>query len=328
MMDRQVTKLSRIVDDLLDVARITRGQIELRKEPVDLVALAGHAVDAIRPQLQSCNHRLKVSLPDRPAIVFADPVRIEQVAENLLSNAAKYTPAGGEIGFSLEVGEGEAVLQVADNGQGISPEALPHIFDLFMQAERGLDRRQGGLGIGLTLVRRLVELHEGRVKAESAGPGRGSRFTVWLPVAAPAEAERPAPARHTGGVANGMHRVLVVDDNLDAADSTAMLVRALGHQVKLAYDAALALDIAASFEPDVVLLDIGLPDLDGYQLAPRLRALDGLAQVFLVAISGYGRQEDRAASRAAGIDRHLVKPVGTAALLEILGRVDPPPAPP
>ena len=327
MMDRQVTKLSRIVDDLLDVARITRGQIELRKEPVDLVALAGHAVDAIRPQLQSCNHRLKVSLPDRPAIVFADPVRIEQVAENLLSNAAKYTPAGGYIGFSLEVGEGEAVLQVADNGQGISPEALPHIFDLFMQAERGLDRRQGGLGIGLTLVRRLVELHEGRVKAESAGPGRGSRFTVWLPVAAPAEAERPAPARHTGGVANGMHRVLVVDDNLDAADSTAMLVRALGHQVKLAYDAALALDIAARFKPDVVLLDIGLPDLDGYQLAPRLRALDGLAQVFLVAISGYGRQEDRAASRAAGIDRHLVKPVGTAALEEILGRVDPPPAP-
>jgi two-component system CheB/CheR fusion protein len=321
MMDRQVTKLSRIVDDLLDIARITRGQIELRKEFVDLVRLAGHAAESIGPLLKASEHRLTLSLLDRPVIIEADPVRIEQIIENLLSNAVKYTPPGGLIEVTLEVTDGEAVLRVRDNGQGISPQALPNIFELFMQAEQSLDRRQGGLGIGLTLVRRLVELHGGRVEAESDGPGLGSRFTVRFPLAAGLENEEAAPdSDRSAGTSDGVRRVLVVDDNPDAANSTAMLVRACGHQVKLAYDATLALDIAARFKPDVVLLDIGLPDVDGYELARRLRALGGLGQAYLVAISGYGSREDRAASKSAGIDRHLVKPVGLDALENVLGR--------
>jgi two-component system CheB/CheR fusion protein len=325
MMDRQLTKLSRIVDDLLDIARITRGQIDLRKAQVDLVALAHHAVESIESQLKACDHALSLSLPEQPVRIEADPVRVEQIIENLLSNAVKYTPSGGHIELSLETAGGEAVLRVRDNGTGISPEALPSIFELFTQGDRSLGREQGGLGIGLTLVRRLVELHGGRIEAESAGIGRGSRFTVYFPLVE-TDGEAFGNVSETVPVAvapPASCRILIVDDNQDAADSMAMLIGSPDREIEVAYDGASALELAGRFRPNAVLLDIGLPGMDGYQVAKRLRALPGLERALLVAVSGYGAETDRRASREAGIDYHLVKPVDFAALERILERAAP-----
>jgi two-component system CheB/CheR fusion protein len=325
MMDRQLTKLSRIVDDLLDIARITRGQIDLRKERVDLASQARHAVESIEPQLKACGHALSLSLPESPVRIEADPVRMEQIIENLLSNAVKYTPPGGHIELGLETGGNEAVLRVRDNGNGISPEALPSIFELFTQGDRTLGREQGGLGIGLTLVRRLVEMHGGRIEAESAGIGRGSRFTVYFPLAeTDGEAAEAASESVPAAVAPpALRRILVVDDNQDAADSMALLIGSHGREIEVAYDGSAALELAGRFKPNVVLLDIGLPGMDGYQVAKRLRALPGLEHALLVAVSGYGAETDRRASREAGIDYHLVKPVDFAALERILGKAEP-----
>ncbi|HYE36723.1 chemotaxis protein CheB [Methylocaldum sp.] len=318
MMDRQLTKLTRIVDDLLDVARITRGQIELREEVIDLVPLIVHVLEIVRYQLDSRRHKLALDLPGHSLSIKADPTRMEQIVENLLSNAAKYTPPGGHIEVTLRVEGDEVVLRVRDDGRGIGPEALPHIFDLFVQADRSLDRMEGGLGIGLTLVRRLVELHRGRVEARSAGLGLGSEFLVYLPLWQGIDDNPQDTKALQSEMVLSPRRVLIVDDNHDAAESAALIVGASGHSVEVAYDGPTALNIAATFKPEVALLDIGLPGMDGYELAKRLRSLPGMEKALLVAISGYGTEEDRRASESAGLDCHLVKPVDPDALERLL----------
>ncbi|BBA35729.1 methylase of chemotaxis methyl-accepting protein [Methylocaldum marinum] len=318
MMDRQLTKLTRIVDDLLDVARITRGQIELREEVIDLVPLIVHVLEIVRLQLDSRKHKLALDLPGRPLFVKVDPTRMEQIVENLLANAAKYTPPGGHIEVMLQIENDEAVLRIRDDGRGIGPEDLPHIFDLFVQADRSLDRMEGGLGIGLTLVRRLVELHHGRVEARSAGLGRGSEFVVYLPLWRGADHDPQDIGVLQSEMVLVPRKVLVVDDNHDAAESTALIVNTAGHTVEVAYDGPMALNVAAKFKPEVVLLDIGLPGMDGYELAKRLRSLPDMEKALLVAISGYGTEDDRRTSEQAGLDYHLVKPVDPDALSRLL----------
>jgi signal transduction histidine kinase/DNA-binding response OmpR family regulator len=305
VIDRQVTQLVRLVDDLLDVSRITLGKIRLASEVVELAATVAQAVEAVRPLIDKFGHRLSVGeLP--AAYVRGDPTRLIQVFANLLNNAAKYTDPGGSVTVTAAlVGAADRVeVRVRDTGVGISADLLPAVFDLFTQASRSLDRSQGGLGVGLTLVRRLVEMHGGAVTAASDGPGRGSEFVVTLPVTA----DRPAD-RLTAVAAGprGPLKVLVIDDNVDAAESLADLIAMLGHAPRVAHDGPAGIAAAAAFRPDVVLLDIGLPGMDGYEVARRLRA-DAAAAV-LVAVSGYGREEDRAAGRAAGFAHHFVKPI-------------------
>lgn len=332
MMDRQVTKLTRMVDDLLDIARVTRNQIDLRRGPVDMVAMVHASVLSCQSSLQSAGHELTLSLPDQPVIIYADSVRIEQIIENLLNNAIKYTPSFGHIAISLRAHGGMALLKIKDDGQGIPPDLLPNIFELFMQADRTLDRRQGGLGIGLTLVRRLVNLHGGAIAAESPGIGFGSEFSVSFPLADESvriKGSSPAVkalAAATETRDSGL-RVLVVDDNADIANSEAMLIESCGYDVRLAYDALSALEIAAGYRPGLILLDIGLPDMDGYELARQLRSLSGLEAVCLAAVSGYGSEADRRASKAAGIDHHFVKPLDIDALKSLLEQTANPVAP-
>jgi PAS domain S-box-containing protein len=321
MIGRQIRHLSRLVDDLLDVSRFSRGRIELRKEPVELRRAVEGAVETARPLLEQRRHRLTVSLPDEPLWLEADLTRIEQVLANLLHNAAKFTEPGGSIELTAarhDSGEAsEAVLTVRDDGAGIAPELLPHVFDLFVQEERSLARSRGGLGIGLTLVRALVERHGGSIEAASEGPGRGSAFTVRLPLLtdAPATAEEPRPAHH---VLEKAARILLVEDNLDAAEALSELLRMWGHEVAVAHDGVSALETARQDRPDIVLLDIGLPGMDGYEVARGLRAVPGLAATSLIALTGYGQESDRQRSRLAGIDHHLVKPVDPEQLRSLL----------
>jgi signal transduction histidine kinase/ActR/RegA family two-component response regulator len=319
MMERQVVHLSRLVDDLLDVSRITQGKINLRKEVVDLTSLIRRAVAAIRPAVDARRHELTVSLPAEPVRLEADPTRLEQVLANLLHNAVKYTDPGGSIWLTARQEGKAAVINVRDTGLGIDPDLLPHIFDLFVQADRGLDRSQGGLGIGLTLVRRLVELHDGTVHAVSAGLAQGSEFIVRLPAMLPMRETGdnwipPGSGSKTGPV----HRILVVDDNRDAADSSALFLRLAGHEVRTVYDGPTALTEAQSWRPDVILLDLGLPGMDGYEIARRLRCQPDLQHVLLVALTGWGQEEDRRRSREVGIDQHLTKPVEPEALKMML----------
>jgi PAS domain S-box-containing protein len=321
MIERQVWTLARLVDDLLDVSRITRGKVRLRKEPVDLAVVVARAVEAARPLLEANRHALEVSLPEGPVPLEADATRLEQVFANLLNNAAKYTEPGGSVRLSAERRGGEVVVRVRDSGCGIPAEVLPHVFDLFTQADRTLDRSQGGLGVGLTLVKGLVEMHGGSVAAHSDGPGQGSELVVCLPAGPatggrgepegrPATPRPLAPARRL--------RVLVVDDNRDAAVSLAMLLRLWGHEARTAHDGPSALKAALSYRPEVVLLDIGLPGPDGYEVARRLRAVLSPAAVRLVAVTGYGQEEDRRRSREAGFDAHLVKPAALDELYALL----------
>ncbi|MFO0604834.1 MAG: PAS domain-containing protein [Polyangiales bacterium] len=310
MMERQVEHMVRLVDDLLDISRISRGKLELRQEPVDVREVVEQAVEASRPAVDAGRHTLTVSVPPRPLRVHGDLTRLVQVLSNLLHNAAKYTPPGGRIALDVEpVAEGVA-LRVTDDGAGISAELLPRVFDMFVQADRTLVRAHGGLGIGLSLVRRLVEMHGGTVVAESAGTGRGSRFTVVLPLLEPA-ADVPRPAAAAESVPRAApRRVLVVDDNEDAADALATMLGLLGAEAAVAHGGPAALRRAGEFKPDLVFLDIGMPDMDGYEVAGRLRREPGLRDVTLVALTGWGSESDKARSRAAGFDRHLVKPVG------------------
>jgi CheY-like chemotaxis protein/two-component sensor histidine kinase len=317
MMERQVDHMVRLVDDLMEVSRITRDKIELRKERVDLVALVKGAVETNKPLIDAPRHRLTVDVPAEPVWLDADPVRLNQVLANLLSNAAKYTPNEGRISLHL-LREGEdAVLRVRDNGSGITADALPHVFELFMQAERTYDRAQGGLGIGLTLVKRLVTMHDGSVEAHSGGPDQGSEFVVRLPIAS-GLAETPATAR-PAAAAMKAHRILVVDDNEDAAESLALLLRILGAEVRTARDGESALAEFATFKPSVTLLDIGMPGMDGYEVTRRIRRLPGGADVTVIAQTGWGQEEDRLRSKEAGIDHHLIKPVDLSMLEKLLG---------
>ncbi|HEX8434648.1 CHASE domain-containing protein, partial [Archangium sp.] len=309
VVERQVHHMRRLVDDLLDVSRVTRGKIHLQKRPLDVVGAAARAVEAARPFAESREHTLHVELPVEPVWTEADPVRLEQVLTNLLHNAAKYSERGGHITLTLEREAGEAVVHVADTGMGIPADALPHLFEPFMQVARTLDRAQGGLGLGLTLVKRLVEMHGGRVEAASEGVGQGSVFTVRLPllpaerVPVVSEASRPVQEVSSEG-----RRVLVVDDNVDAAELLGEVLELDGHQVSVVHDGMAALECMESFAPEVVFLDIGLPGLDGYEVARRLRRRPSGAAVRLVALTGYGQASDRQRSREAGFDTHLVKP--------------------
>jgi two-component system CheB/CheR fusion protein len=325
VIERQARHLARLVDDLLDVTRILRGLIQLRKQAVDLAEVVARAVEIARPGIDDRGHVLSVSLPGAPVRLEGDPTRLVQVLENLLDNAAKFTHGpGGRIWLEAGGEPGQVVLRVRDNGTGMLPQFVPHVFDLFMQQDRALDHSHGGLGIGLTLVRGLVEQHGGTVGASSAGPGQGSEFVVRLPtanLAPPGDRVEPAPEQSRDPGAR--LRVLVVEDNADCAQALAILLRLGAHQVLIAPDGPAALEAARGFRPDVVLLDIGLPRMDGYEVARRLRALEGLERVTLVAVTGYGQDKDRRRARKAGFDHHLVKPVEATVLRDLLARVVP-----
>ena len=318
MIERQVRQLTRLVDDLLDVARINRGRIDLRREPVEVGALCREAALAARAAMDAGGHQLSLLLPEHEVWLDADPTRIAQVLLNLLHNAAKYTPHGGQVVLAAAVEDGQAVLRVRDNGIGLAPEHLASVFEMFSQVVPALERAQGGLGIGLALVRGLVHLHGGRIEAHSAGPGQGSEFVVRLPlgnapVSRPAvQATPPAPLTPL--------RVMVVDDNRDAALSLAELLELGGHQVEVAHSGEAALALAQQFAPQLCLLDIGMPGMNGYELAERLRAAHGTT-MRLAALTGWGQQEDKRQAMKAGFDHHLTKPIDGPALEDLLAEV-------
>jgi len=323
MMNRQVGQLARLVDDLLDVSRITRGKVNLRREKVDLRTIVNQAVEASRPLIDSRRHELSVESLADPILLNADPSRLTQVVGNLLNNAAKYTDEGGQIGLHVFREGDQAVVRVRDTGVGISSEMLPQVFDLFTQIDRTVDRSQGGLGVGLTLVRSLVELHAGTVHVSSPGAGRGSEFVIRLPVL-PSTTSVDSEIRvvpQSPRVPSKSQRILIVDDNADAADSLAMILRLSGHQVWTAYRGSTALEVAETQRPDVILLDIGLPGMDGYEVARRLRRNPDMSGIALVALTGYGHEDDRRKTRDVGFDQHLVKPVDPVELMGLLSQI-------
>lgn len=318
LIERQVNHLVRLVDDLLDVSRITRGKIRLEMKLQNAAHIVASAVETSRPLIESHQHHLTITLPDKPLWMMADATRLAQVLSNLLTNAAKYTPDGGTISVSVSRENDLAIFRIRDSGEGIPREMLARIFDMFAQVDQSLARSHGGLGVGLTLVRRLVEMHEGSVQAHSDGPDKGSEFVVRIPAQAEAAAE-PAPGQLSTSLQSYRpSRILVVDDNVDAAESLAVLLEINGHEVHLAHDGTAALDAAGVHQPDAVLLDIGLPGLDGYQVAERLRAQPETKSALLIAVSGYGREADLRSSRIAGFDHHLIKPVNVDELLKLL----------
>jgi PAS domain S-box-containing protein len=308
MMEQQVHHLTRLVDDLLDVSRITRGKIVLRKETVDLAAGVGHAVETVRPLLDSQHHTLTVSMPPEAVHLEADPTRLEQILVNLLNNAAKYTRPGGHVSLTVESANGTAVIRIRDTGVGMSADLLPKVFDLFTQADRTLDRSQGGLGIGLTLVHRLVQLHGGSVEAHSEGPGQGSEFVVRLPALRKPTEEPEAVREETPG-RNGSLRVLVVEDDAEVAQMLEVLLELWGHEVRVVCDGPTALVAYRTYQPEVVLLDIGLPGMNGYEVARQLRQQPGRKRPLLVAVTGYGSNEDKRQAHRVGFDLHLTKPI-------------------
>jgi CheY-like chemotaxis protein len=315
MIQRQGSHLSRILDDLLDVARVTQGRIELRREIVSVAACIELALEALQPLLKTSGHRLAFTRMPQAAYVNADKVRIEQCITNVLTNAVKYTNPGGDIRVKLSIHDEHAVIEVADTGVGIAPEFLPHMFDLFAQSERALDRSEGGLGIGLCVCKQLIEMHGGTICGESKGIGQGATLTIRLPlrvtqvdVGKQATSETPFACR-----------VLIVDDNCDAADSLAMCLVLEGHDAKAVYSAELALQQVESFCPDVVLLDIGLPIMDGYEVARRIKASH--SAVHVVALTGYGQEEDKQRTASAGFAAHLIKPLEMQSLQNVLTRL-------
>jgi PAS domain S-box-containing protein len=320
VIEDQIKHLTRMVDDLLDVSRITRGKVDLQKETIALAEVVELAVEASRPLIDNYHHQLTIALPPEPVLVEVDPARLAQVLSNLLNNAAKYTDEGGQISLTAERHGEDVIIRVRDNGMGIAAELLPKVFDLFTQADRTLSRSRGGLGIGLTLVRSLIELHDGRVTAHSEGLGQGSQFVVGLPVAASQRAGSNDgitvdDPRH---VQLPRRRILVVDDKRSNAQSLELLLRALGQDVYTAFDGQEALELARQHHPDVILLDIGLPIMDGYEVARRCREEPGMQRMTLVAMTGYGQNSDRQRSQEAGFDAHLVKPVNLQDLLLLL----------
>lgn len=318
VIDRQVTHLVRLVDDLLDVSRITRGKIRLERKCLSIARAIHSAVETSRPLIDASGHELTVDVPSEPLYVDADEARLSQVLGNLLNNAAKYTLAGGRIRLSAEREGDQVVFRVRDSGTGIPQEMLPKIFDLFTQVDQSLDRSQGGLGIGLTLVQRLVEMHGGSVHAASEGPGRGSEFTVRLPVAAAPLPLEDAPEVLGDIAPGGPRKVLVVDDNVDSAETLAKLLSLQGYTVHVAFEGPAALREVEAVQPDVVILDLGLPGISGFDVARTLRGQEGGEELLLIALSGYGREEDRRSSSEAGFDRHFTKPVDFSALLQVV----------
>ena len=322
IIDRQTEHMTRLVDDLLDVSRITRGTIELRRERVDIATILKAAVEASSALMERNRHQLKVTTPSQPLYVDGDVTRLTQVVANLLDNAAKYTDPGGKVWLSAEQEEQQAVIRVKDSGIGIPSDMLPRIFDMFTQAALPLERTQSGLGVGLALVERLVVLHGGTVSAYSAGAGRGSQFTIRLPLA---QAQRaPAAERRDATPSQDARRcrVLVVDDNVDSVDSLAMLLRMMGHEVETASDGASGLEKAAAFHPDVGILDIGLPKVNGYEVAKQIRQQPWSANVVLVALTGWGQDQHRRRSEESGFNYHLTKPVEFDVLQDILAAAD------
>ena len=315
---RQVTVMVRLIDDLLDVSRISRNKLDIRKQRVELAAVVESAVESSRPLIQQCGHELTVSLPPQPVHLDADPIRLAQVFLNLLNNAAKYTKRGGHIWLTAEREGSDAVVSVRDNGIGIPGDMLARIFDMFTQVDRSLERSQGGLGIGLTLVRRLVDMHDGSIEARSNGPDEGSEFVVRLPLLIQPPHEPPPTSDGPRATALSGCRILVVDDNKDSADSLGMLLRLKGNDIRTAYDGLEAVEVAETFHPELVLLDIGLPKLNGYEVARRIRQQPWGRDVVLVALTGWGQDEDRRRSQEAGFNFHIVKPVELAALEELL----------
>ncbi len=321
MIERQVKHLTRLVDDLLDVSRITSGKVALKFETIEIKQVLEHALETCRPVIEACRHEINVLYPSRLLYVNGDLMRLGQVVGNLLNNAAKYMTEGGQIWLSADEEEGQAVIRVRDNGIGIPKEMLQTVFEMFTQVDGALDRSHGGLGIGLALVRKLMEMHGGSVEARSKGIGRGSEFIVRLGLVnnLPAVAREPSPIPPSrNGPKAARRRVLIIDDNRDSADSLGMLMEFLDCEVRLAYEGLSGLEAAKEFQPNIVLLDIGMPGMSGHQVAQRLRQIPGCEKVLLIAQTGWGQEEDRLRSTEAGFDHHLVKPVDLNALTKML----------
>jgi signal transduction histidine kinase/DNA-binding response OmpR family regulator len=321
MMERQLGQLVRLIDDLLDVSRITRGKLELRKERIELASVINNAIETARPLIEEAGHQLTISLPAQSIFLDADPVRLAQVFSNLLNNAAKYMERGGHIWLTAERRAREVIITVRDTGIGIPSQSLPVIFDMFSQVDQSLEKSRGGLGIGLTLVKRLIELHGGRVEAHSEGPGCGSEFRTYLPVEALAPEPEP-PSDHDAQTANqARFRILIADDNKDAAQSTGMMLRMLGHEVRSVHNGLQALEEASAFRPDVILLDIGMPQMNGYETARRIRQKRWGKDMVLIALTGWGQEEDKERATAAGLDYHFTKPVNPTDLEKFLANL-------
>lgn len=320
IMSRQLDQMVRLIDDLLDVSRVSRGKLQLRREHVDLVAVVHQAIETCQPLLQRMSHRLDLRLPGQPVWVNADPVRVAQVVGNLINNACKFTPHAGVIGVSVETVDGDAVVRVSDNGIGIAPEKLDGIFGLFSQIDTSLEKVQGGLGIGLALAKNLVAMHDGTILAASQGIGRGSEFTVRLPLAAAPDAALPVSESSPPG--KQALRIVLADDNVDGVETLATLLELVGHTVYKATQGDAALEAALTLRPEVLILDIGMPVLNGYEVCRRVRQEAWAHRLFIIGVTGLGQDEDRRRSLEAGFDVHLVKPVDTRELLRLLSNID------
>ena len=321
-MERQVDHMVRLVDDLLEVSRITRGKIELRMQAADLVTVLRSAAETSRPLMDKAGHQFSMEIPPEPLVLRADPVRLAQIFANLLNNAAKYTSPGGQIKLAVRRENGGVVVSVRDTGMGIPRDMLPRVFELFTQVDRHVDRAQGGLGIGLTLVKRLVELHNGTVEAHSEGPGRGSEFVVRLPLASVTDEGDALAVPTEPATLLVSRRVLVVDDNRDAAESLGILLKLLGADVHVEYDGEAALRAVATYRPTVVLLDIGMPGMDGHEVARQIRQQPEFDDVTLIALTGWGQEGDRRDSRSAGFEYHLIKPADIGAIETLLSAIE------
>ena len=327
LIDRQVQSLGRLIDDLMDVSRISRGRIELRREVLALNDALADAVEAVRPMAEEAGHELAVLLPDRQLVVDGDRTRLAQVFTNLLSNAVKYTERGGRIEIGVTLERGMVGVTIRDNGIGIPPDRVESVLEIFSQVEAALERSRGGLGIGLALTRQLVEMHGGTVRAYSDGPGQGSRFQVLLPLASPVRAIEPAPAPAAAAATSTKRlRVLVADDNVDAAATLTMLLEMMGHEVMHVHDGEAALREIEAFDPRLVLLDIGMPKINGYDVCRRVRARDEGAARTIVAVTGWGQPQDVQRSKDCGFDLHLVKPIDIDKLTSLIDSLPPAPA--
>lgn len=318
MLDRQVDQMVRLVNDLLDVARITSGKVELRKQAAEIAELVKGAVETSMPLIEASGHTLVVSVPEAPIWVFVDPGRVSQVISNLLNNAAKYTPSGGTISLNVVLEGTDVMIAVADNGVGIAAHAIGTVFDLFRQVGQDFERSQGGLGIGLSLVRQLIDMHGGTTSAHSAGEGKGSTFTARLAVSKPATKVLPANLARPEGQGSHSLRILIADDNADAADIFCLLLQVSGHTVEVAHDGRTAVNMARTSLPDVVFLDIGMPGMNGFETAKAMRNIPALSNIILVALTGWGSEEDKIMSHEAGFDHHLIKPVDLKVIEQLI----------